>query len=94
VSACAAGDGLTVEMLPAEGWQERHRAMAGEMGRSLRKGLLSIAAAGPSTDAGSAGAAADNTDQDIRIPAGWSNLHHHYTDSLRTASKKIKSVMG
>jgi hypothetical protein len=63
--------------------------MAGEMGRSLRKELLSIAAAGPSTVAGSAGAAAaDNTDQNIRIPAGWSNLHHHYTDSLRTASKK------
>jgi hypothetical protein len=70
--------------------------MAGEMGRSLRKGFLSIAAAGPSTDAGSAGAAADNTDQDIRIPAGagWSNLHRHYTDSLHTASKKIKGVMG
>jgi hypothetical protein len=67
---------------------------------SLRKESLSIvAAAGPSTAAESAGAAADNTDQDDRIPAaGLNSLHrrrryHHHTDSRRTASK-TKNGMG
>jgi len=71
--------------------------MVGETERSLRKGLQSIVAAGPSIDAESAGAAAavaaDSTDQDIRIPAGRSNLKRQHTGSQRTASK-IKRGMG
>jgi len=70
--------------------------MVGETERFLRKGLKSIVAAGPSIDAESAGAAAadaDSTDQDIRIPAGRSNLRRQHTGSRRTASK-IKSGMG
>lgn len=74
--------------------------MVGEMERFLRKESLStVAAAGPSTVAESAGAAADNTDQDNCIPAGPSSQrrhhhhHHHHTGFRRTASN-LKKGMG
>jgi hypothetical protein len=58
--------------------------MVGEMEQSLRKGLIRIVAAGPSIDAGSAVAAADNTDQDNCMSVGQSNLRR-CIGSLRIA---------
>ena len=94
-SAYAGGDGQTAGTLAAGGRKERRRAMVGEMERFLRKESLSIVAADPSTVAESAGAAADNTDQDNRIPAGPSSQRRrrHHTGSLHTASN-MKNEMG
>lgn len=98
-SEYAGGDGQTAGTIPAGGRKGRRRAMVGGMEWSLRKESLSIvAAAGPNTAAESAGAAADNTDQDNRIPAAGLNSlrrwrrHHHHTDSRRTASKMKKGM--
>jgi hypothetical protein len=63
--------------------------MVGEMEQSPRKGLIRIAAAGPSIVVGSAVAAADNTDRDMCMAAavaaaGQSKLCH-CIGSLRIA---------
>lgn len=51
--------------------------MVGETEQSPRKGLIRIVAAGPSIVVGSAvAAAADNTDQDMCMSVGQSNLRH------------------
>jgi len=78
-SVNAEDDELAVGVLEAGGRREHYWAMVGVggMGHSLlRKRLIHIvAAAGPSIAVGSAVAAADNTDQDIRMTAaGQSNL--------------------
>jgi hypothetical protein len=83
-SVCAVGDELTVGLGVR---RERDWGTVGEMEQSLRKGLIHIVvAAGPNIDVGSAVAvaAADNTDRDIGMSAGQSNLRH-YIGSLRIA---------
>ena len=68
-------DELTVGVLAVGGRREQDWGMVGETEQSLRKGLIRIvAAAGPSIDVGSAVAAADNTDQDMSMSVGQSNL--------------------
>jgi len=70
----AEDDGPAVEVGPVGGPRERRKVTAEEMERLPYKAWTHIvAAAGPSIDAESAGAAADNTDH-IHTTAGHYNL--------------------
>ena len=96
-SVYAEGDGPVVGMMRAGGGREHDKAMVGGMERFLRKGSIHIAAAaGPNIDAALAvaAAAADNAEQDMRIPAGQHNLHRHTGSGSQRTAFKIKRGWG
>lgn len=86
-SAYAEDDGPAVEKWRAAERREHDRVMVEGMERSPRRGLIRIVvAAGPSIVVESAAAAAENTDQNIRMPPAGQSNPRRYTGFRRTAS--------